>query len=83
MTLRNEMIERANEVGMMKGNVGSFICTDGEWCSCRGTKEFKEFIERQGFEVESCIETETCSALATTKDGYQFAYNGFCKNLNK
>ena len=68
MTLRNEMIERANEVGMMKGNVGSFICTDGEWCSCRGTKEFKEFIERQGFEVESCIETETCSALATTKD---------------
>ena len=49
MTLRNEMIERAN--------VGGFICTDGEWCSCRSTKEFKEFIERQGFEVKSCVET--------------------------
>lgn len=75
MTLRNEMIERAN--------VGGFICTDGEWCSCRDTKEFKGFIERQGFEIESCVETATCSALATTKDGYQFTYNGFCKNLNK
>lgn len=64
MTLRNKMIEKAN--------VGDFISTDGEWCSCRDTKEFKEFIERQGFEVESCVETETCSALATTKDGYQF-----------
>ena len=75
MTLRNEMIERAN--------VGGFICTDGEWCSCRSTKEFKEFIERQGFEVESCVETSACSALATTKDGYQFAYNGLCKKINK
>lgn len=75
MTLRNKMIEIAN--------VGGFICTDGEWCYCRDTKEFKEFIERQGFEVESCVETATCSALATTKDGYQFSYNGFCKKLNK
>lgn len=75
MTLRKEMIEIAN--------VGGFICTDGEWCASRGTKEFKGFIERQGFEVESCVETATCSALATTKDGCQFAYNGFCRNLNK
>lgn len=75
MTLRNEMIEIAN--------AGGFICTDGEWCSCKDTKEFKEFIERQGFEVELCVETYICSALATTKDGYQFAYNGFCNSLNK
>lgn len=75
MTLRNEMIKIAN--------VGGFINTDGEWGACRGTKEFKWFIERQGFEVEYCVETSTCSALATTKDGYQFAYNGYCNNLNK
>lgn len=75
MTLRNEMIEIAN--------VGGFICTDGEWCANRGVEEFKGFIERQGFEVESCVETATCSALAITKDGYQFAYNGLCRKLNK
>lgn len=59
MTLRNEMIEIAKD--------GGFICTDGDWCSCRGTKEFKEFIERQGFEVELCFESATCSAVAKTK----------------
>ena len=75
MELRNEMIEIAN--------AGGFICTDGEWCSCRNKNEFKELIERQGFEVESCVETSTCSALATTKDGYQFSYNGLCRKLSK
>ena len=34
-----------------------------------------------GFQIEKCEEKEGCSALATTKDGYIIAWNGYCKKV--
>lgn len=74
MTLREKMIEAAN----LEKTGGGFVSTDGEWCMTRTPEEFKAFIEKQGFEVVSCLETRESTAIALTKDGYKFAWNGNC-----
>ncbi|MDR0947897.1 MAG: hypothetical protein LBM69_00085 [Lachnospiraceae bacterium] len=79
MTLREEMIEAAER---KKGNhTGSFVRTDGQWCMTRTPEEFKQFIEKQGFEVIDCKRTRESNAIAITKDGYRFAWNGHCTKL--
>lgn len=76
MTMRKEMIEIAEKKHGI--HIGGFVCTDGEWCSTRTPEEFKEFIEKQGFEVMECKRTKESTAIAITKDGYKFAWNGYC-----
>ena len=48
----------------------------------RSPKEFADMLEHFfGFQIEKCEEKEGCSALATTKDGYIIAWNGYCRNF--
>lgn len=76
-TTKEKIIESA------KREHGGFICTDGAWCMTRTPKEFKEMLEYFfGFQIESCVERNGCSALATTKDGYLIAWNGYCKKVH-
>ncbi|BBK22677.1 MULTISPECIES: hypothetical protein [Erysipelotrichales] len=58
--------------------VGGFIVRDDEWILSNTVEKFKRYIESKGFEVAECKETKTSIALAVTKDGYMFAYNGYC-----
>ena len=60
---------------------GGFANTNGEWCLATSPKEFKKFIESKGFKVVKCVETAYSTAIATTEDGYQFAYNGYCTKI--
>lgn len=76
MTMREEMIQIAEQKYGI--HTGGFVCTDGEWCSSRTPEEFKKFIEEQGFEVTECKSTPESTAVAITKDGYKFAWNGYC-----
>lgn len=76
-TTKEKIIESA------KRDHGGFVCTDGAWCMTRTPKEFKEMLEYFfGFQIEKCEEKEGCSALATTKDGYIIAWNGYCRNTH-
>ena len=76
-TTKEKIIESA------KRDHGGFVCTDGAWCMTRTTKEFADMLEYFfGFQIEKCEEKEGCSALATTKDGYIIAWNGYCRNTH-
>lgn len=70
---KEEMIKIAEKRG--------FANTNGEWCLASNPKDFKRFIENKGFEVVKCVETPYSTAIATTKDGYEFAYNGYCTKI--
>ena len=74
-TKKEKIIEVANR------DCGGFVNTDGAWCMTRTPQEFAEMLEHFfGFQIESCVERNGCSALATTKDGYLIAWNGYCKH---
>ena len=67
-------------INVARQDHGGFVCTDGAWCMTRTPKEFANMLEHFfGFRIESCEEKEGCSALATTKDGYTIAWNGYCR----
>lgn len=80
MTLREKMIKTAEQ--KCKNYVGGYICTDGEWCSTNTPEEFKAFIEKCGFEVLNCKSTENSTAIAITRDGYKFVWNGWCERID-
>lgn len=80
MTMREKMIQAA-ETMCNNTPTGAFICPDGDWCATRTPEEFKAFIEQQGFEVLECERTKESTAVAITKDGYRFAWNGYCSKV--
>lgn len=75
---KQKVIEAANKENKFFSGRGSYVNTDGEWCSTRTPKEFKTYLEKLGFEVLTCIETPYSKAIATTKEGISIAWNGFC-----
>lgn len=78
MLTREKIIQAAETVSPMFGRVGSFVNTDGEWCSCTTTEKFRAYLESLGFEVVKCYATDFSTAIAETVDGYKLAYNGHC-----
>lgn len=79
MLTREKIIQTAEIVSPMFGHVGGFVNTDGEWCSCTTPAKFKAYLERLGFKVVKCYATRFSSAIAETADGYELAYNGYCR----
>lgn len=74
MTTKQKIIEAAT-----RREYGGFVNTDGEWCMTRNPEEFKAFLEDEfGFEVVECKEAPGSTAIATTSDGYEIAWNGHC-----
>lgn len=83
MLTKEKIIQAAEAVSLLYGRIGSFVCTDGEWSSCSNPAKFKEYLERMGFEVVKCYATSFSSAIAETADGYQIAYNGHCRLIDR
>lgn len=75
---KDKIIEAANYVSPRYGKIGSFVDTDGEWCTRTTPSKFRAYLERLGFEVVRCYSTNYASAIAETADGYTIAYNGHC-----
>ena len=75
---REMIIQAAERVSPMFGKIGSFVNTDGEWCTCTTPAKFKTYLERLGFTVVRCYSTSFSTAIAETEDGYMIAYNGNC-----
>lgn len=80
---KDKIIKAAEAVSPMFGRRGSFVNTDGEWCSCKTPAMFKAYLEGLGFEVVKCYATNFSSAIAETADGYQIAYNGHCRLIDR
>ena len=77
MVTKKSVISAASE-----SPYGGFVNTDGEWCMTRTPDQFKRFLEeRLGFIVTKCQSTNSSTAIATTVEGIQIFWNGFCKKL--
>lgn len=82
MTTKEKIIEAANRKSIYSDHTGDFVNTDGEWCMTRTPEQFKAFLEEAfGFEVIECKPTNNSTAIATTADGLQIAWNGFCRKI--
>lgn len=75
---RMEIIKAAEVVSPIGGAIGSFVSTDGEWCTCTTPAKFRAYLEKLGFQVVKCESTSFSTAIAQTADGYVIAYNGSC-----
>lgn len=83
---RQEMIKKANTHSQLFDDVyGDFIDISGsDWLTCNSKDDFKVYIESKGFKVINIVSTSRCTAVAVTDEGYEFAFNGYCrKEVNK
>lgn len=78
---KKTIIEAAKRVSPIFKCTGSFVSTDGVWCTCNTPAKLKAYIESLGFKVVKAYDEPFSAAIVETADGYKIAFNGHCKKM--